>query len=137
MITINSTLVLGCLMKKINMKVIKIGIMSQQEIRSRTLAIAKGEYKPKSDEPKIWFTSIRSLAEILSDQNQQMLKIMMEKKPATIRELADMTGRRTSNLSRTLKTLATYGIVRLERSNKTVCPTPKGVKFNVIFGVPH
>jgi len=45
------------------MKTIKIGIMSQKEIRARTLAIARGEYKPRPDEPKIWFTSIvRALA---------------------------------------------------------------------------
>jgi len=41
------------------MKPIKVGIMSQKEIRARTLAIARGEYKPRPDEPKIWFTSIR------------------------------------------------------------------------------
>ncbi len=49
--------------------------MSQQDIRNRTLAIARGEYKPKPNEPKIWFTSIRSLAEVLSDQNQQLLRV--------------------------------------------------------------
>ena len=87
------------------MKIIKIGIMSQKEIRERTLAIASGKYKPKSDEPKIWFTSIRSLAEVLSDSNQALLQVITEKKPASIRELAEMTGRQSSNLSRTLKTL--------------------------------
>jgi predicted transcriptional regulator len=41
---------------------IKIGIMSQKEIRERTLAIVRGDYKPKPHEPKIWFTSLpRSL----------------------------------------------------------------------------
>jgi hypothetical protein len=35
------------------MAVIKIGIMPQNKIRGRTLAIAKGEYKPKRTEPKI------------------------------------------------------------------------------------
>jgi len=54
------------LMKDIE-KTVKIGIMSQEKIRERTLAIAQGKYKPKPDEPKIWFTSIRSLAEVLSD----------------------------------------------------------------------
>lgn len=49
------------------MKTVKIGTMSQKEIRERTFAIACGKYKPKPDEPKIWFTSIRSLAEVLSD----------------------------------------------------------------------
>lgn len=52
------------------MKAIVIGILSQEEIRARTLAIAKGEYTPGVEEPKIWFTSMKSLAEVLSDDNR-------------------------------------------------------------------
>src|SRR5438445_8001844 len=117
------------------MKTVRIGIMSQKEIRERTLAIAQGKYKPKSDEPKIWFTSIRSLAEVLSDENQALLQVITDKKPASIRELADITGRQSSNLSRTLKTLSAYGFVKLEKLNRTVCPIAQATKFNVIFGV--
>lgn len=114
---------------------IKIGIMSQQAIRERTLAIARGDYKPKADEPKIWFTSLRSLAEVLSDDNQTLLRIIMEKKPHSIQELADMTGRQSSNLSRTLKTLSSYGFVKLEKWQKAVCPIALATKFNVVFGI--
>lgn len=109
--------------------------MSQKEIRERTLAITQGKYKPKPDEPKIWFTSIRSLAEVLSDENQVLLQIITDKKPASISELAEMTGRQLSNLSRTLKILSAYGFVKLEKHNKTICPIAKTTKFNVIFGV--
>ena len=118
------------------MKTIKIGIMSQKEIRARTLAIARGEYKPRPDEPKVWFTSIRSLAEVLSDDNQALLQIIMEKKPNSIHELSEMSGRQSSNLSRTLKTLSAYGFIKLEKLNKTVCPVAKATQFNVIFGIP-
>src|SRR5579872_902561 len=117
------------------MKTIKIGIMPQKEIRARTLAIARGEYKPRSDEPKIWFTSIRSLAEVLSDDNQALLQIIIEKKPHSIRELSEMSGRQSSNLSRTLKTLSAYGFIKLEKINKTICPIAKIAQFNVIFGI--
>ncbi len=117
-----------------NVKTLKIGIMSQKDIRARTLAIAQGKYKPKADEPKIWFTSIRSLAEILSDENQALLHVITNKKPNSIRELAEMTGRHASNLSRTLKTLSAYGFVKLKKTNKVVCPIAETTKFNVIFG---
>ncbi len=117
------------------MKTIKIGIMPQKEIRERTLAIARGEYTPRSDEPKIWFTSIRSLAEVLSDDNQALLQIIMEKKPNSIRELSELSGRQSSNLSRTLKMLSAYGFIKLEKINKTVCPIAKASQFNVIFGI--
>lgn len=34
--------------------------MPQKEIRERTLAIARGEYTPGADEPKIWITSAKT-----------------------------------------------------------------------------
>jgi predicted transcriptional regulator len=56
------------------MKVIKIGIAPQEKIRERVLAIAKGEIKPKASDPKIWFTSMRSLFQVLSDENSALLE---------------------------------------------------------------
>jgi predicted transcriptional regulator len=58
------------------MKVIKIGIASQQKIRQRVLAIAKGEITPKPSDPKVWFTSMRSMAEVLSDENRAMMDVI-------------------------------------------------------------
>ena len=60
------------------MKVIKIGIASQQKIRQRVLAIAKGEITPKPSDPKVWFTSMLSLAEVLSDKNRAMLDVIRQ-----------------------------------------------------------
>ena len=48
------------------MKAIVIGVMPQDQIRARMIAIAKGEYKPKPGEPKIWFTTMKSVADKLS-----------------------------------------------------------------------
>jgi predicted transcriptional regulator len=55
------------------MKMIKVGIASQEEIRERMLAIAKGEFKPKPSDPRIWFTSMRSLFQVVSDENRTLL----------------------------------------------------------------
>ena len=42
-----------------------IGIAPLEKIKERTIAIAKGEVKPKPDDPKLWFTSIEALVETL------------------------------------------------------------------------
>ena len=42
-------------------KVMKIGIMSREDYKHRTIAIARGEYKPRKNEPKVWFESMESL----------------------------------------------------------------------------
>lgn len=114
------------------MKAIVIGIMSQEEIRKRVLAIARGEYKPKANEPKIWFTSMKSLAEVLSDENRALLKVITKTKPTSITALAAITGRKPSNLSRTLKTMSNYGIVDLQHEKNQVRPVVRATEFRIV-----
>ena len=114
------------------MKTIVVGILPQEKIRERVLAIARGDYKPKATEPKIWFTSMRSLAEVLSDDNRALLKVIQDTKPQSISSLADITGRKPGNLSRTLKTMSNYGFVEMKRENKHVRPIAKGTDFRIV-----
>ena len=114
------------------MKKLMIGIMPQERIRERMLAIARGDHKPKASEPRIWFTSMRSLAEVLSDENRALLKVIREAKPHSISALADMTGRKQGNLSRTLKTMSNYGFVEMRRENQHVRPVVKATEFKIV-----
>ena len=97
------------------MKTLQVGIASLDETRARTLAIAGGERKRRSGEPRVWFTSVGSFARILSEKNQALLALIVRERPASLSELAELSGRRKSNLSRTLKTLSQHGLVHLER----------------------
>ena len=114
------------------MKAIVIGILPQDRIRERMLAIARGQYKPRPGEPRIWFTSMRSLAEVLSDENRALLRVIRDAKPVSITSLADMTGRSPGNLSRTLKTMANYGFVEMRRENRQVRPIAKASEFKIM-----
>jgi predicted transcriptional regulator len=60
------------------MRTLRVGIASFEEMKARTLAIAKGEYKPAAGEPKVWFTSAESFAGILSDRNRALLRIITQ-----------------------------------------------------------
>jgi len=114
------------------MKPIVIGILPQDKIRERVLAIARGEHKPKPGEPRIWFTSMKSLAEVLSDDNRALIRVIAETRPDSISELAEATGRKPSNLSRTLKTMSRYGIVELKREKNHVRPVAKATEFRIV-----
>lgn len=115
-------------------RILYVGIMSKADYIKRTIAIAKGEYKPKANEPKVWFESIKSLAQILSNENQELLKIIDEKHPKSLSELESLTGRKKSNLSRTLKTLERYGIVELQKEKNNLIPKVNATDFRVEFG---
>jgi predicted transcriptional regulator len=114
------------------MKAIKIGILPQDKMRARVLAIARGEYKPKAGEPKVWFTSMKSLAEVLSDDNRALLRVIADTAPASIAALAEATGRKPGNLSRTLKTMSHYGIVDLKRERNLVRPVAMATEFRIV-----
>lgn len=97
------------------MKTLKVGIASYEEMKARTMGVARGEFRVSSDEPKVWFTSTESFAKVLSAGNRKLLRVIAEKAPASLDELAQMTGKAKSNLSRTLRTMEGYGLIRLER----------------------
>lgn len=116
-------------------KVMKIGIISKEQYIKRTIAIAKGEHKTCS-EPKVWFESMLSMAQVLSNENQELLKIIKEKHPESISDLEALTNRKKSNLSRTLNTLERYGIVKLENNTGLKKkPVVLADKFEVSFAI--
>jgi predicted transcriptional regulator len=94
---------------------LKVGIATLEEYKARTIAIAKGEIKPSPDEPKVWFQSLDTLAKVLSKSNRELLAVIAETNPASLDELSAKTGRAVPNLSRTLRTMETYGLVHFEQ----------------------
>ncbi|WP_147707699.1 MarR family transcriptional regulator [Microvirga massiliensis] len=97
---------------------LRIGIASVSEMRARTLAIARGELKPKPDDPKVWMPSPETFGKILSSKNRELLERIRNQKPASLQDLSSMTGRKVPSLSRTLKTMERYGLVTLERGER-------------------
>jgi predicted transcriptional regulator len=115
----------------------RIGIAAYEEFKQHTITIAKGEHKPDNDEPTIWFESIESMAQILSSKNQELLKKIRDNNPQSMKEAADMSGRHPSNLSRTLKNLEKYGIVKLNREKGAVKPQLCVETFNATFSLAN
>jgi predicted transcriptional regulator len=55
------------------MTTLKVGIATLEEYKKRTMAIARGEYVPAPDEPKVWFQSLATMSQVLSDKNRALL----------------------------------------------------------------
>ena len=109
------------------MRTLRVGIASYEQMKARTVAIARGDYRPAAGEPKVWFTSAESFARVLSDRNRALLGIIAESTPGSLVRLAELSGWKKSNLSRTLKTMERYGFVHLSR----------GARGSVIPRVPY
>lgn len=115
---------------------LKVGIASVEQYRARTMAIARGEYVPAPNEPKVWFQSLETLAQVLSAKNRALLALIAETNPASLNELAEKTGRAKSNLSRTLKTMESYGLIHFEKGHgREIAPRVNysGVELEMSF----
>ncbi len=55
---------------------------------------------------------------MLSAGNRDLLRVIVEQAPGSLDELARIAGKAKSNLSRTLRTMEGYGLVRLERGDR-------------------
>lgn len=97
------------------MTTLRVGIASYDDMKARTLRIARGEERPAPNAPKVWFVSTESFAKVMSKGNRALLRQIADHRPGSLDELARISGRRKSNLSRTLKTMAGYGLVELRR----------------------
>lgn len=97
------------------MKRVKVGIMPLKDFQVYTRDIVTGKHQRKRGEPKIWFSSMAALAQVLSDRNRELLALIAEQEPESLSELSDLSGRAQSSLTRTLKKMEGYGLVTIKR----------------------
>ena len=64
-----------------------------------TMAVVRGQKKFAPQEPRVWFPSTESFAKVLSAGNRELLRMIAEKAPGSLEELAALSGRKKSNLS--------------------------------------
>ena len=63
------------------MSTLKVGIASYEEMKARTMAVARGRLRITRNEPKVWFTSTESFAKVLSAGNRELLRVIAEREP--------------------------------------------------------
>ena len=56
----------------------KVGIAGYDEMKARTMQIARGEYRVAASEPKVWFTSTESFAKVLSAGKSELRRMIAE-----------------------------------------------------------
>ena len=97
--------------------------------------------KGQKDNPEypvdVWFDSLKSVASVLSKENQYLLKVISEKKPQYITELASLTGQAVSNVSRMLKTLGKYKLVEMQGKKTMLSPKVIHKNFLVVVNNEH
>src|ERR1700736_884215 len=90
----------------------------QEEMR----AVARGERPAPSDAGRPTFESVEALVRLLTPDNRQLLATIRDRKPQSVTELAELTGRAQPNLTRTLAKLEGAGFITMKSIGRCKAP---------------
>jgi predicted transcriptional regulator len=106
-------------------------IMSHGALKEEMKAVARGERRAPANAAHPSFNSIEALTRLLTSENRHLLAMIRDRKPESIAELAELTGRAASNLTRTLTKLEAAGLVKMRTVNRRKVPTAPVKKLRV------
>jgi predicted transcriptional regulator len=106
-------------------------VQSHESLKREMMAVARGEKPAPKDAALPSFNSIEALTRLLTPENRALLATIRDRKPQSISELAEMTGRAQPNLTRTLAKLEAVGFVRMRVVNRRKVPTASVRKLHV------
>jgi predicted transcriptional regulator len=86
-------------------------------------AVASGKRKPPKYASGVSFDSVETLLRLLTPKNRELLAIIRDKNPQSIAELAELTGRKSPNVTRTLGKLEAVGFIRMKTVKRRKVPT--------------
>lgn len=98
-------------------------IISHRDLRDEMAAVARGEKPAPAWAGTQTFDSMDALMRLLTPENRQLLALIRDRKPQSIAELAEMSGRAAPNLTRTLAKLETIGLVQMRTVERRKVPT--------------
>lgn len=73
-------------------------------------------------QPTVWFPSIATMAAVLSEDNRALLRVIRDQRPKSLTVLAELTGQSVPNLSRSLRMMEGYCLLKLKCDGNAVEP---------------
>jgi predicted transcriptional regulator len=86
-------------------------------------AVARGERPAPVDAARPSFNSVEAVVRLLTPENRRLLALIRDRKPQSIAELAQLTGRAQPNLTRTLAKLEAAGFIRMKSVGRRRAPS--------------
>jgi predicted transcriptional regulator len=106
-------------------------IQSLDELRAQMKAIVRGEREAPPDAGRASFNSVVAVVRLLTPENRRLLAVIRDRKPASVAELAALTGRAAPNVTRTLAKLEAAGFVEMRKVARRRVPTAAISKIRV------
>ena len=98
-------------------------IQNLRSLREEMKAVARGERPAPANAAKPSFDSVDVLIRLLTPENRRLLALIRDRKPGSVAELVELTGRAQPNLTRTLAKLEAAGFIRMKAVGRRKAPS--------------
>ena len=109
----------------------QVKIQSHASLRAEMKIVASGKRPAPKDAADRSFESVAALIRLLTPENRELLAIIRGRKPQSVTELADMTGRKSPNVLRTLGKLEEIGFVSMKTVKRRKVPIAMVMPFRI------
>ena len=101
----------------------RVKVQSLRSLREEMKAVARGARPAPADEGKPSFNSVEAVVRLLTPNNRRLLALIRDRKPGSVAELANLTGRAQPNLTRTLGRLEAAGFISMKTVGRRKMPS--------------
>jgi len=101
----------------------KYKIQSLRSLHEEMKAAGRGERPAPPYAGKPSFNSVDAVVRLLTPENRQLLAIIRDRKPQSVAELVEMSGRAQPNLTRTLAKMASAGFITMKTVGRRKAPS--------------
>ena|SRR5712691_12377257 len=101
----------------------RLRVISLDALERQMRAVARGERPAPVDAARPSFNSVEAVVRLLTPENRKLLALIRDRKPQSIAELVQMTGRAQPNLTRTLAKLEAAGFIRMKSTGRRRAPS--------------
>ena len=98
-------------------------VQNLRSLREEMKAVARGERPASVDAGKPSFNSVDAMVRLLTPENRQLLALIRDRKPQSVAELVEMSGRAQPNLTRTLAKMEAAGFITMKAVGRRKAPT--------------
>ena len=101
----------------------RVKVQSLHSLREEMKAVARGERPAPLDAGKPSLNSVEAVVRLLTPDNRRLLALIRDRKPQSVAELVEITGRAQPNLTRTLAKLEAAGFIRMKTVGRRKAPS--------------
>ena len=101
----------------------RANVQSLQSLREEMKAVARGARPASPHARKTSFNSVEAVVRLLTSENRRLLALIRDRKPGSVADLVEMTGRAQPNLTRTLAKLEAAGFITMKTIGRRKTPS--------------